>query len=179
MTKIKKKRDRERSNLKKISSELQVVIDITFSYLILGRTVSKSWKTLQVVTTYLGQSENKWRYNIIILSVCLFFSLLRCEQRRLCARNKAANSCFWFTRPSSRGLCYESLTCIFNVFFKMGQPRHLFHLFSSFQTHITIFTNNKCEKNFHPVYGDEIQTHDLWNITTRPGLPFNVCSCIL
>ena len=31
-------------------------------------------------------------------------------------------------------------------FFKMGQPRPLFHLFSSFQTHITIFTTNKCEK---------------------------------
>ena len=28
----------------------------------------------------------------------------------------------------------------------MGQPRPLFHLFSSFQTNITIFTPNKCEK---------------------------------
>ena len=29
---------------------------------------------------------------------------------------------------------------------KMGQPRPLFHLFSSFHTFITIFTTNKCEK---------------------------------
>ena len=28
----------------------------------------------------------------------------------------------------------------------MGQPRPLFHLFLSFQTHITMFTTNKCEK---------------------------------
>ena len=32
-------------------------------------------------------------------------------------------------------------------FFILGQPRPLFYLFSSFQTHIiTIFTTNKCEK---------------------------------
>ena len=29
---------------------------------------------------------------------------------------------------------------------KMGPPWPLFHLFSSFQTHITIFSTNKCEK---------------------------------
>ena len=29
---------------------------------------------------------------------------------------------------------------------KMGQIRPLFHFFSSFQTHITIFTTNKCKK---------------------------------
>ena len=33
-----------------------------------------------------------------------------------------------------------------SFFKKMGQPRPLFHLFSSFQTHITIFTTDKCEK---------------------------------
>ena len=31
-------------------------------------------------------------------------------------------------------------------FTKMGQPRPLFNLFPSFQTHITIFTTNKCEQ---------------------------------
>ena len=31
-------------------------------------------------------------------------------------------------------------------FLKMGHPRPLFHLFSSFQTNITIFTTNICEK---------------------------------
>ena len=34
----------------------------------------------------------------------------------------------------------------FQAFVKMGQPRPLFHLSSSFQTHIIICTTNKCEK---------------------------------
>ena len=34
---------------------------------------------------------------------------------------------------------------------KMGQPWSLFHLFSSFQTHITIFTTNRYLKNVHRV----------------------------
>ena len=55
-------------------------------------------------------------------------------------------------------------------FLKMGQPRPLFQLFSSFRT------KNKCEKcHADPVNGVGIWTHDLWNmsppITTRPGLP--------
>ena len=32
--------------------------------------------------------------------------------------------------------------------FLMGQPQPLFHLSLSFQTHIEIFTTNKCEKMF-------------------------------
>ena len=43
---------------------------------------------------------------------------------------------------------------------KMGQPRPLFRLFSSFQTIITILTTNKCE-NFHPVSGAGIRGHNL------------------
>ena len=47
----------------------------------------------------------------------------------------------------------------------MGQPRPLFVYFRSFQLAIiTIFTTNKCDA------GAGIRTHDLWNITTRPGL---------
>ena len=49
------------------------------------------------------------------------------------------------------------------TFFKMGQPWPLFHLLSSFQTHITIFSTNKCE-NVHPVHGAGIGTHDLFNM---------------
>ena len=41
---------------------------------------------------------------------------------------------------------------------KMGHPRPLFHLFSSFQANITIFTTNKCEKNVRPVNGTGVQT---------------------
>ena len=63
-------------------------------------------------------------------------------------------------------------------FFKMGQPRPLFHLFSSFQTCITNFTNfttnryvKKCpssiqcrDSNSQPL------EHESPPITTRPGL---------
>ena len=57
---------------------------------------------------------------------------------------------------------------------KMGQPRPLFHLFSSLQTHITILTTNKCEKYPSSIWcwdsnsrpSDDESTH----ITTRAGL---------
>ena len=56
----------------------------------------------------------------------------------------------------------------------MGQPRPLFHLFSSFQTHITNFATNRYVKNVHPEYGVGIRTqhlkHESPTITTRPGL---------
>ena len=44
-----------------------------------------------------------------------------------------------------------------NTFLKMGHPRPLPCLFSSFQTNIT--TNKR--ENVHPVYGAEIRIHDL------------------
>ena len=45
---------------------------------------------------------------------------------------------------------------------KIGQPGLFFVYFWSFQTNITIFTTNKCEKcQVHPVYGTGIRTHDL------------------
>ena len=69
---------------------------------------------------------------------------------------------------------------------KMGQPRPLFHLFLSYQTHITIFTVNKCEKcpssircwdsNSRPL------EHESPPITTTPGLPPNwyfICNWIV
>ena len=45
----------------------------------------------------------------------------------------------------------------------MGHPRPLFNLFSSFQTHITILTTNKCEKvSIHyPAPGFELTTFQL------------------
>ena len=51
-------------------------------------------------------------------------------------------------------------------FLKMVHPRPIFHLFSSFQTHITILKTNICEKCYvHPVYGAGIRTHDLRNMS--------------
>ena len=51
----------------------------------------------------------------------------------------------------------------------------LFHLFSSFQTHITIFTTNKCEKCPSSRRYCDSNSQPLENesppITTRPGLP--------
>ena len=61
----------------------------------------------------------------------------------------------------------------------MGQPRPLFHLFSSFQTHITNFTTNRYGKKVHPVYlrcwdsNSRPWEHESPPITTRPGLPPN------
>ena len=52
-------------------------------------------------------------------------------------------------------------------FLKMVHPRHLFYLFSSFQTNITILQLINV-KNVHPVYGTGIQTHDLWNMSLLP-----------
>ena len=46
----------------------------------------------------------------------------------------------------------------------------LFNLFSSFQTHFTIFTTT----NFvHPVNGAGIRTHDLWNMSLLPLPPLS------
>ena len=57
----------------------------------------------------------------------------------------------------------------------MGQPRPLFHLFSSFETHITIFTTNKREKSSIRRRDSNSQPleHKSPPITTRPGLPFS------
>ena len=41
----------------------------------------------------------------------------------------------------------QRVSLILNLFLKMGQPRPLFRfIFRSFQTNITIFTTNICEK---------------------------------
>ena len=70
--------------------------------------------------------------------------------------------------PAQTILCSRDSTCIvssksslglqFNCFLtKIGHPRPLFHLFSSFQTNTTILTTNKCEKCYvRPVYGSRI-----------------------
>ena len=49
----------------------------------------------------------------------------------------------------------------------MGHPRSLFHLFSSFQTNITILQQIHL-KNVHPVYSAGIWTNDLWNMSLLP-----------
>ena len=53
----------------------------------------------------------------------------------------------------------------------MGQPRPLFHLLSSFQTHITIFTTKNVKKCPSSICAGS-QTHDLWNMSLLP-LPLN------
>ena len=54
----------------------------------------------------------------------------------------------------------------------MGHPRPLFHLFSSFQTNITIFTTNICEKmSDHPVYGAFINTTSYHSGRFKPSPP--------
>ena len=60
-------------------------------------------------------------------------------------------------------------------FFKNGPTPASFHLFSSFQTHITIFTTNKCEKCPSSIWcwdsNSQPLEHEFPPITTRPGLP--------
>ena len=61
------------------------------------------------------------------------------------------------------------------IVFKMGQPRPIFHLALSSQTHITIFTTNKCEKCPSSTQRRDLNSqpleHESPPITTRPGLP--------
>ena len=67
----------------------------------------------------------------------------------------------------------------------MGQPRPLFHLFLSFQTHITIFTTNryvkKCPSNIWCQDSNSWPlAHESPPITTGPGLPnLDFALCIL
>ena len=44
---------------------------------------------------------------------------------------------------------------------KLCQPRPIFLLCSSFQTHYKFYNKYICEKNVHPIYGAVIRTHDL------------------
>ena len=61
------------------------------------------------------------------------------------------------------------------IFLKTGQPRLLSHLFSSFQTQITIFTTNKYEKSPSSIWCRDSKSqplkHESPTITTIPGLP--------
>ena len=59
----------------------------------------------------------------------------------------------------------KSFNC--NVFIKKGQSLPLFHLFSSFQKHIT-FLQQINVKNVDPVYGARIRTHYLQNMSLLP-----------
>ena len=91
--------------------------------------------------------------------------------------NRPVN-CLWRVHlvsvaTSSNETSIASQTCpgryLHILFFKKGHPRPLFNLFSSFQTNITIFTTNICEKcHDHPVYGAGIRTHDLRNTSLLP-----------
>ena len=82
--------------------------------------------------------------------------------------------------PFTKELHFQEALALQSFFFffkkKMGQPRPLIHLFSSFQTNITNFTTNmyvkKCpssircwDSNSRPL------EHEPPPITTRPGLP--------
>ena len=67
-------------------------------------------------------------------------------------------------------LLYKNISLCISV--KMGQPRSLFDLFSSLQTHITFFITNKCEKCPSSIrcWDSNWQTleHESPPITTRP-----------
>ena len=85
---------------------------------------------------------------------------------------KLSDSCcfiIWYARRS----CRPYLGAMF--FLKMGQPRPLFRLFSSFQTNITIFTTNKWEKYPFSIQRWDSNPRPLEYesppMTTRPGLP--------
>ena len=70
------------------------------------------------------------------------------------------------------------------VFLKMGQPRPLFRLFSSFQTNITIFTTNKCEKCPSSIRRQDLNSqpsdYESPPLTTRLGLPYLLsCQCLI
>ena len=54
-------------------------------------------------------------------------------------------------------------------FFKWTVPGLFLIYFRLFKQHYNLYKLNL--KNVHPVYGAGIQTHDLLNITTRPGFP--------
>ena len=74
-----------------------------------------------------------------------------------------------------RQIHWAMVVCFINLLLlKMCQPRPLFHLFSSFQTHITIFTTNKCEKCPSSILCRDSNSQPLEYesppITTRPGL---------
>ena len=60
-------------------------------------------------------------------------------------------------------------------FLKKGHPRTLFHLFSSFQTNITIFTTNKGENYPSNIWrwdsNPQPLKHESPPVTTRPWLP--------
>ena len=53
----------------------------------------------------------------------------------------------------------------------MGYPPPLYCLFSSFQTNITIFITNICEKCPSSIWYPRPSGHESPPITTRPGLP--------
>ena len=74
-----------------------------------------------------------------------------------------------------------SLSLYLSFFLKNGPTPASFHVFSSFQTNITILTTNKCEKcpssirrwdsNSQPSYSKSPL------LTTRPGLPLSIYLC--
>ena len=56
------------------------------------------------------------------------------------------------------------------VFFLIGQPRPLFHLFSVFSNkQYNFYNKSMCKKcHVHPVYSARIRTHDLRNVSLLP-----------
>ena len=86
------------------------------------------------------------------------------------SRRKKVVFCFGCVRISlkvalPRGRSFLASHSFFIL--KMGHPRILLHLFSSFQTNITIFITNVC-KNVHPVYGVGIRTKYLQDNSLLP-----------
>ena len=72
-------------------------------------------------------------------------------------------------------LSYFSRKVLKILFFKWANPSLFYHLFSSFQKLITIFTTNKCEKCPSSIRSRDLNSqlleHESTPITIRPGLP--------
>ena len=76
------------------------------------------------------------------------------------AKNILAVKTITFSSKICLGIFWPIFGKYFYLLFqKMSHPRPLFHLFSSFQTSVTIFTTNNCEKSIqYTVLGFEPTT---------------------
>ena len=92
---------------------------------------------------------------------------------KCCAYTMLPNAISWYTyrytKSSSKSFIF------FAKSIKWANPSLFYHLFSSFQKLITIFTTNKCEKCPSSIRSRDLNSqlleHESTPITIRPGLP--------
>ena len=86
----------------------------------------------------------------------------------LCTHVHSSHLSQWIVLLNPRYIWGSTLKKQSMILFKMAKSAS-FHLFSFFQTNITILTTNICEIFYvHPVYGAGIPTHDLRNTNLLP-----------